>query len=68
MTTLFQVHILNAGGLKKAEQIAGSFNFLLDILETVCPAGRELALVRTKLEEAAFFAKKSMANDPQNQK
>jgi len=28
---------------------------------------RKLALVRTKLEEACFFAKKAMAESPENQ-
>ena len=67
VNTLFQVHRLNEAGLSKAGFIAKAFDLLLNTLEVMCPAGRELAIVKTKLEEAAFFAKKSMANDPQNQ-
>lgn len=67
MNTLFQVHRLNEGGLKNAQLIAEAFDTLLERLELLCPAGRELALVKTKLEEAGFFAKKAMANSPSNQ-
>lgn len=65
--TLFQVHRLNEDGLKKAEEIAGAFNNCLINLRGMCPEGREFAIVKTKLEEAAFFAKKAMANVKENQ-
>ena len=65
--SLFQVHMLNDSGKKNAQSIAQSFDFLLQSLATICPAGREMSLVRTKLEEAAFFAKKAMASQPENQ-
>jgi hypothetical protein len=64
---LFQVHRLNEDGLKKADEIAGAFNNCLVALKTMCPEGREFSIVKTKLEEAAFFAKKSMANVAANQ-
>jgi hypothetical protein len=64
---LFQVHRLNEDGLKKAEEIAAAFNDCLYRLQGVCSGNREFAIVKTKLEEAAFFAKKSMANHPHNQ-
>lgn len=67
MDPLFQVHRLNKYGLAKAGAIAGSFDELLYTLTDLCPAGRELAIVKTKLEEACFFAKKAIANDPANQ-
>ena len=67
MNPLFQVHRLNEDGMKRAEVIAETFNSCLQTLEQICPAGREFAIVKTKLEEAAFFAKKAMANVPENQ-
>lgn len=65
--TLFQVHRLNENGMKKAEDIAAAFDTCLILLRGLCPEGREFAIVKTKLEEAAFFAKKAMANVPANQ-
>jgi hypothetical protein len=62
----FAVHMLNEGGKVKAVQIAEAFDRLLTELEVICPNGRELAIVRTDLERAAFFAKKAMASDPTN--
>lgn len=65
---LFQVHKLNEVGFRKAEQIAAAFDALLQALDHLCPSdGREASLVKTKLEEAAFFAKKAMAKAPENQ-
>ena len=64
----FVVHKLNDQGLSKANVIARSFDDLLTSLQTVCPQGRPLAIVRTKLEEACFFAKKAMAEDTVNHK
>jgi hypothetical protein len=60
----FTVHMLNDEGKKNARAIAEAFDELLTKLEALCPVGRELALVRTKLEEASFFAKKAMASCP----
>jgi hypothetical protein len=69
MNPLFEVHILNDEGKANAKDIAGKFDNLLLDLEKVCgdPPGREWAIVKTKLEEACFFAKKAMANNKRNQ-
>jgi hypothetical protein len=64
---LFQFHRLNEDGIKKAEDIAVTFTECLRVLKTMCPEGREFSIVKTKLEEASFFAKKSMANAAANQ-
>jgi len=66
-STLFKVHKLNAVGLQKAGELADAFSQLLSKLEEICPEGREFSLVKTKLEEASFFAKKSMAMNPEHQ-
>lgn len=66
--SLFDVHILNEAGISKAQQIQRDFEEFLEVLENHCGAdGREMALVRTKLQEAAFFAKRAMAVRPENQ-
>ena len=64
---LFTFHKLNDDGIKKAEEIAASFSELLRVLRFSCPQGREFSIVMTKLEEACFFAKKSMAIQEENQ-
>jgi hypothetical protein len=64
----FQFHRLNENAIETAKQIAESFTALLDYLEgTVGTTGREIAIVRTKLEEASFFAKKALAVREENQ-
>jgi hypothetical protein len=76
MDPLFEVHMLNEEGKRKARGIAYAFDALLAVLEggidknpalALCPPSRELSIVKTKLEEACFFAKKAMANIPENQ-
>jgi hypothetical protein len=61
MHAQFAVHMLTEEGKKKAQEIATSFDDLLTKLEVLCPEGRHLALVRTNLETACFYAKKAMA-------
>jgi hypothetical protein len=65
--SLFQVHMLNEEGKARARDIANDFDILLQNLRANCPEGREFSIVKTKLEEAAFFAKKAMANVKENQ-
>ena len=74
MDPMFEVHMLNETGKAKAKAIAESFHGLLIILNgglnqsaPLCPPSRELSIVKTKLEEACFFAKKAMASLPENQ-
>lgn len=67
MNNLFEVHMLNDDGKFKAQRIAQRFDELLEGLKGYCPEGREFSIVKTKLEEACFFAKKSMAAQSENQ-
>lgn len=65
----FSVHLLNPQGVERAEAIAFAFSLLLEELEQLCGTdGREMAIVRTDLQRAAFFAKRAMAVRPENQK
>lgn len=63
----FCVHILNEQGKTKATAVAEVFSEALDKLEALGVDGRELALVKTKSEEACFFAKRSIASKTENQ-
>lgn len=61
----FTVHKLNADGLHMAAQVAKVLSCALNDLEAVCGTdGREMAVVRTKLQEAGFFAKRAVAMRP----
>lgn len=61
MHDAFAVHMLTDEGKQKAAAIAETFDTALGKLNELCPSGREMAIVATKLEEASFFAKKAMA-------
>lgn len=63
---LFGYVKLNDAGREKATNIARYFTNLLEEIESIIPKGRELSIVRTKLEEASFYAKKSLVNDEAN--
>lgn len=73
---LFDFHKLNLSGQRKALRIAELFhNFIQDVHTTAFDGadttqpnyeGREWAIVKTKLEEACFYAKKTMAIRPEN--
>jgi len=64
----FAVHMLNETGKASARTVAARFSALLDGLEATCgKEGRDMAIVRTKLEEACFFAKRALASKPENQ-
>lgn len=64
----FSVHNLNNEGIEKANLIRDAFDELLSVLDQLCIDGREFSIAKTKLEEACFFAKKSMCTHLINQK
>lgn len=60
---LFSSTALSNEGLSKASDISTAFTILLYQLEEIIPGGsREISIVRTKLEEASFYAKKALRN------
>jgi hypothetical protein len=64
---MFEVHVLNDQGIEKARILQKSFKEFLSSIEEMCGSdGREMSIVRTKLEEASFFAKRAMAMNPVN--
>ena len=64
----FRLAQLNKLGRKLELEIALKFDALLIDLMQTCADSRELALVRTKLEEASFFTHKALVSDPRYQK
>lgn len=67
MNKEFAVHKLNEAGFEKVNATASAFDVLLETLKSFCNESREFSITKTKLEEAAFFAKKSIAAQPENQ-
>lgn len=70
MNKEFESHKLNETGFSKANGISDLFDRLLLELTSDALCGnnsREISIVKTKLEEACFFAKKAMAQKPENQ-
>ncbi len=68
MSDLFTVHILNDAGIARALELATRFELLCEWLDGVAVAGRELAIAKTHLETASFFAKKAIAVRSEYQK
>lgn len=68
MDPLFATHFLSAEGKEKAKKLTEAFSSLMQAVIDICgPSGREVAIVKTKLEEASFFAKKAMSSRTENQ-
>ncbi len=64
----FTVHKLNEQGMASAADLAKLFSVFLTNIEChTGTEGRYMAIVRTKLEEASFFAKKALAVMAENQ-
>ncbi len=57
----FKVHVLNDLGMEQARKLAEKFSAFLEDIETIVPAGRDRAIVITKLQECSFFAKRGVA-------
>jgi hypothetical protein len=67
---IFKVHMLNQKGVEKAERIKMAFEKCVMDIELQARDGDErcLAIFKTKMEEACFYAKKAMASDSKNHK
>lgn len=65
--TEFKAFHLSDHGIEKSVAIGEIFSNALDALEKLVPPGRERALLVTKLQEAASWAKRGMAMDLVNQ-
>jgi hypothetical protein len=68
MNPEFETHLLTPEGVTNTKTIKLGFDALLDGIKELVPASRELSIVKTKLEEACFFAVKGVAVNPANQK
>lgn len=64
---LFRVHFLNQAGLSAAQELATEFSRLGNWIEQRIPPGRERSLTMTHLQDAAFHAKRALADLPELQ-
>lgn len=64
---LFKVHRLNKDGFAKAEELAQEFSKLASFIEQNVPEGRERSITMTHLQDAAFHAKRGIAEIPAHQ-
>lgn len=60
----FQVAKLNAKGIEKANELTLAFDNTLELVKTLIPEGRHLAIVKTNLEDACMHARKALATVP----
>ena len=61
----FDVHMYNDEEVIKAKAIAIAMSGCLDQIELVCGKdGRDLAIVRTKMQEASYFARRAISKEP----
>jgi len=67
MRTAFMSYKLNEEGRRKMGDIEAAFNQLVDTVQFISNPSREHSLMMTKLEEACFYAKKSVAQQSENQ-
>ena len=58
---MFESVVLKPEGIRRRQVIHKNFATLLRTLAFLVPEGREFSLVKTKLEEASFFAVRGMA-------
>lgn len=63
----FRSHLLNDQGIAVCNSVSIKFHELLLFVQAVAGESREMSIVRTKLEEACFFAKKAVAVRADNQ-
>lgn len=68
MEPLFEAYPLTSQGQGKVARVREAFSAVLQALIAECgPSGREIALVRTKLEEACFYAIRAISTRTENQ-
>jgi hypothetical protein len=70
MQELFKSHRLNNSGFEEVEQFKTQMRKTVSLLEKLAAGNdndREIAIFKTKMEEASFFGTKSIAMKKNNQ-
>lgn len=61
----FYYHAPSEDGAQLHARLSQGFDLLAGLLVSICPAGRELSLALTKLEEGKFWASAAVARNPE---
>jgi hypothetical protein len=65
---LFNTVALSEVGIVRVNEVRTAFSLVLETLEDILPGNsREISIIRTKLEEASFYAVKAVRNYKENQ-
>lgn len=60
MNPEFRVDLSDEEDMKKLVCISSVFDYALGRISVICPEGREFEIMKQKLEEACFYAKKAI--------
>lgn len=63
---MFETHILNETGFREVKKAKTILSIAVDQALELMPDGREKSVFKTKIEEAMFFATKSIAGKTGN--
>ena len=61
---IYTYHAPSEAGIQRHAELSRAFTELDRIVDTICPDGREKAIVLTHLEEAKFNASAAVARNP----
>lgn len=65
---MLHTYLLNDEGLQRTKELKSKLQAGINDVLALLPEGREKSIFKTKVEEAAFFATRAIAMQPENHK